>query len=138
MADAKITPCQDADNNPDDWFISKDGRQYSDDPFLTEQEIRDIANGVEADEGESDRSLHKRRVAAVAAETRSRKRHALTRRRHARERCIEACSVRLRCLEVALNPEASHTAHGTWGGHYEEDLRELRRGIANRRNHRKE
>lgn len=87
------TPCQNPDNDPNDWFIGRDGKQYPDDPFDTEEQSEAAA-----------------------------KREALIRRRRARAACYE-CYFRMQCLDIALE---DHESHGTWGGYYEEELRQIR------------
>jgi hypothetical protein len=84
-----ITPCADPANDPDDWFIERDGRQYPDESLdLDEQKA------------------------------------ALVRRRHARDKCHVECYFRTQCLTIALTkPEPPH---GTWGGYYPEELRQVR------------
>lgn len=123
------TPCWETGIDPDDWFISRDGKQYPDDEFLTEVEKANIARSVlpKADETEDE---HTERVdRAIRAAVADRRRAALQRRRKAREACYD-CPVRLQCLDLALE---GNIQHGTWGGYYEEEIREIRREIKRRR-----
>ena len=87
------TPCMD---NPDDWFIGKDGLQYADDPELSRDELTE----------------------------------ALRRRRHAREACRMDCPVRVACLDRAMT---NNEQYGTWGGYYEEEIKEIRAEIMRRK-----
>lgn len=84
-----VTPCSSPENNPDDWFIERDGRQYPDESLDLDEQ-----------------------------------REALVRRRHARDKCHVDCYLRVQCLTIALSkPEPTH---GTWGGYYPEELRQIR------------
>jgi len=122
------TPCSDPQNDPSDWFISRDGKQYPDDELLDQDAVDAALASVEltaVDDGfveAVDRSLEQ-------AEERA-KRDALKRRRKAKESCHNECYFRLQCLDIAIRTEQTH---GTWGGYTEEELRELRREIARRR-----
>lgn len=58
------------------------------------------------------------------------KREALIKRRRAKEACYD-CPIRTECLEKAV--ERGETK-GTWGGHYEEEIEILRRGIRRQKN----
>lgn len=60
------------------------------------------------------------------------KRDALVRRRKAKDGCYE-CPIRTECLEKALGRGETK---GTWGGHYEEEIEILRRGIRRQKNRR--
>jgi hypothetical protein len=112
-----ITPCADPANDPEDWFIERDGRQYPDDDhvFNTGSLLADArANGDERDE---DEILDEADADAVKA--------ALVRRRHAKDRCHVECNFRTQCLEIALS-EPTPATHGTWGGYYQEELKTIR------------
>lgn len=124
-------PCQEPDNDPDDWFIGRDGKQYPDDDFLTEDEVRRISKTVLAKSGETAEEHRDRVDAALAAAERDRRRKALARRRHAKEECF-GCPFRSGCLEKALE-ENTPATHGTWGGYFEEELRTIRLEIARRK-----
>lgn len=118
-------PCRQPENDPDDWFISKDGKQYADDPLITEDEVMAHLAQVDPD---GTRSLEEIERVWDRLEGDA-KRKALQRRRHAREKCHQ-CPVRTHCLGLALESEMTH---GTWGGYYEEELREIRKEIARRK-----
>lgn len=122
-------PCNDPEKNPDDWFISRDGKQYPDDEFLTEDEIRGITKSVLPIQGETPEEHRDRVDRALNHAESERKRRALAARRHAKEDCF-GCPIRTQCLGRALEEEQ---AHGTWGGYYEEELREIRREISRRK-----
>lgn len=122
-------PCSDPDRNADDWFLGRDGKQYPDDEFLTEAERRGVAASVLRLEGDTDVDHEDRVALALRHAEGYRRRRALTARRHAREACHE-CYFRTSCLDRAIEEEH---AHGTWGGYYEEELREIRREIARRK-----
>lgn len=121
------TPCRDPENNPDDWFIGRDGKQYPDDELVTEEDL--AAHLAEVDP-HGTRSTEE--VARIFERLKSdARRDALQRRRHAREACHEDCYFRTNCLDLAMR---NVMEHGTWGGYFEEDLRGLRLEIARRRN----
>lgn len=118
------TPCWEADGvEPDDFFIGRDGKQYPDEEFLTLEEKAAIVKTVLYRQGETVEEHQVRQERAIRAATAARKRAALARRRHAKEACF-SCPVRLECLDIALRDGIQH---GTWGGYYEEELREIRR-----------
>lgn len=115
------TPCRQPENDSNDWFLSKDGKQYPDEPLIENLEsfVADaIANGDERPEEK-----------IIATATQDALKDALRRRRHAREKCHE-CYFRMDCLDKALRGDEMH---GTWGGYYEEELREIRKEIARRK-----
>lgn len=118
-------PCK---TNSDDWFLSKDGKQYVDDDFLTEAEVKSITRSVLPLEDETTEKYRDRVDTAIKVAEADRKRRALQRRRHAKEACHE-CYFRTQCLDQALTQDQQH---GTWGGYYEEELREIRREKARR------
>lgn len=119
------TPCHSPENDPEDWFISKDGKQYADDDFLSEAEVRGITKAVLDITGETAEEHRDRVDSAIRAAESDRKRRALQRRRHAKEACHNDCYFRTTCLGLALEPNSPAT-HGTWGGYYEEELKEIR------------
>lgn len=123
--------CRQPSRNPDDWFIGRDGRQYSDDEFLSETEKQGIVRSVLRIAGETDEEHARRSEAAVNAAESGRRRVALARRRHAKEDCWE-CPVREACLAQALETPTPATS-GTWGGFYEEELAAIRVKQAARR-----
>lgn len=114
-----MTPCQDPANDPEDWFISRDGKQYPDDDLLDEETRLKIAT---LDEDEQAKVTEAAEAEALKA--------SLRRRRHARDKCYTECLLRTACLNQALE---TGVEHGTWGGYHEEQLRELRRAIERRR-----
>jgi hypothetical protein len=124
------TPCSNPENDPDDWFIGRDGKQYADEDFLSEAEERGLARSVLPIAGESPEEHEERVNTAIRVATAERRRKALAARRHAREKCHTECYFRAQCLEQALDQDQQH---GTWGGYYEEELREIRREIARRK-----
>jgi len=126
------TPCLDRKTDPNDWFIRPDGKQYSDDDFLTQGERRGVARSVIPISGETYEEHEARVRAALSAAIGGRKRAALIRRRKAKEACF-GCEIRDTCLEQAI--ERSET-HGTWGGLLEEELDEVRKEQARRRRRR--
>lgn len=128
MSDELRLPCRES-NTPDDWFISKDGKQYGDEDLLSEEEREQIAEDVARETGTGP-GLERRIDEAVDLAEAGAKRTALVRRRKARDECF-SCLLRTRCMQMAL--DEGHE-QGTWGGYYEEQLRELRRRIARRKN----
>lgn len=106
-----VTPCRRPENDPDDWFLGRDGKQYSDDPVMTVQEITDVRLQYD-NEQEAD-------LAVEEAEA-FRLREAVKRRKAARSLCHTDCILRLQCLEAGLE-----VSHGTWGGYYEEERAQI-------------
>lgn len=129
-----ITPCGDPANDPNDWFINPAGKQYPDDEFLSKAEVRAISLSVLVKPGESSEDHEGRVNAALGAAVRDRRRRALQARRHAKEACQE-CPIILECLQQALE-EPTPATHGTWGGYYEEELRDIRIEKSRRRRRR--
>lgn len=123
-------PCNRPEKNPDDWFLSKDGKQYPDEDFLTDAEVRGLAASVLRIEGETYEEHQARVDRALRAARADRRRKALRRRRDAKAAC-QTCYFRTDCLDKAIDEQIPH---GTWGGYYEEELRELREAIEQRRN----
>lgn len=125
MSDLRL-PC--AEGNGDDWFVSRDGRQYPSDDLLTDI-VRD-AIAAEADrqglDGEERVAFIEKTTDMAEGDAR---RDALRRRRHARDACHTDCLFRTRCLDMVLEGDFQH---GTWGGYYEEEIRELRRELRRR------
>jgi hypothetical protein len=128
-----LPPCADRTNDPQDWFIRSDGRQYSDEDLLTPQEVQSITLTVLSKSGETVEEHAARVQSALSAARGNRKRAALARRRRAKSLCFSDCAIRLQCLDGAL---ARREGHGTWGGYLEEELHEIRREQA-RRNRRR-
>lgn len=119
MTDELRLPCHESDS-PDDWFIRKDGRQYSDDELVTDDDVAAHLNAVDPDGTRSASEIERVRN-RLEAEA---KIAALARRRHAKEDCHTSCRVRLECLDLALQ---NGEVHGTWGGYYEEELYQIQR-----------
>ena len=111
------TPCQ--TGNPEDWFISRDGKQYSDDDLVSEEFVLAHLTAVDPNGTRSVEEIDAvwNRLEAEAI------RGALVRRRHAKDACY-TCYFRTQCLGVALEGDL---VHGTFGGYYEEELREIRK-----------
>lgn len=125
-----VVPCADPANDPDDWFIEKDGKQYPDDPTLTEEQV----NEASCDEdGLLLESVEEIEAAVNAAEAEAIK-EALRRRRHAKDKCHVECYRRLQCLGLALGEKPPE--YGTFGGYYSEELREIRKLRAERQSRR--
>lgn len=123
------TPCADRSNDPNDWFIRSDGKQYSSDDFLTEAEQGSIARSVLRLASDTP-ELHKARVdAAISAARGARKRVALAARQAAKSKCY-SCPVRIECMSKALD---NGEMHGTWGGYFEEEIAEIRNAQSHRR-----
>lgn len=125
-----IQPCADPANDPNDWFISRDGKQYTDDELVTRHDVLlgavntlGYVAGDEIDQDAWDELADKLETEA--------KREALKRRRQAKDKCFE-CYLRTNCLDMALSTESPAT-YGIWGGYFEEELRELRREISRRK-----
>jgi hypothetical protein len=112
-------PCARPENNPDDWFIGRDGKQYPDDEILSPERVAEIREAI------SDNAEHYTDPVAAAdaavdrAEERA-LRHNLAKRRHARDKCHLDCLLRLHCLGQGLE-----VSHGTFGGYYEEERRQI-------------
>lgn len=126
MTDELRLPCQESET-PDDWFISRDGKQYTDEELLTDEDRYMAWSSIEnAERRELTTEEKDRAIDRAEAEV---KRINLQRRRHAREACHD-CLFRTRCLDRALREGIEH---GTWGGYFEEQIREIRREISRRR-----
>ncbi len=97
-------PCADEANDPEDWFIEKDGLQYAWEPLVTEQD------GVDP-------------PAREVAEERAKK-AALVRRRHARDKCHTLCERRLDCLGLAIDGDRPDF-EGIRGGYFQEQLKKI-------------
>lgn len=114
-------PCQ-VSKSPDDWFIGRDGKQYPDDEFLGVEKRAQVAEKAAGAMPANTPFQEREEVIANAifdAEDAVR-RAAITRRRHARDACHVECYRRLECLSQGLE-----IPHGTWGGYYEEERREI-------------
>lgn len=110
-------PCHES---PEDWFLARDGRQYPDDELVSTDEQYDIAEEMLLADPEVTQEAYELRLETLEAD---RKAAALVRRRHAKDACF-TCYFRLQCLTLAID---GVERHGTWGGYYEEELREIRR-----------
>lgn len=123
------TPCARPENNPDDWFISRDGKQDPEESIPGASE-EDIQKALDSEEERLGRPLDEREAGKIAGRLyNDAQRAQLQLRRHAKDKCYTDCILRTQCLDVALQ---SGERHGTWGGYYEEELREIRRGISRR------
>lgn len=120
------TPCQTSDD-PDAWFIGRDGKQYPDDDLIGENELDGLKRSILPIEDETEEQHRDRVDSAIATLEGERRRQALIRRRRARDACYE-CYFRLQCLDLALD---NNEGHGTWGGYTEEQLRQIRKEQAN-------
>lgn len=114
-----VTPCQRPENDPDDWFIGKDGKQYSDDEILSPERVAEIRQAIHDNAEHYTDPTAAADAAVDRAEERATK-AALTKRRHARDKCHLECILRLQCLGAGLD-----VSHGTWGGYFEEERREI-------------
>lgn len=116
-----VTPCARPDNDPNDWFIGKDGKQYADDVLVTEADIDAWIDSV--DIGKTPTPSERESIRSVLEEPILKAR--LKARRDAKDACFTECYLRNECLSIALgdNPPT----HGTFGGYYEEELKEIRR-----------
>jgi hypothetical protein len=122
----EITPCQDPENDPNDWFIEKDGRQYYDEPVLGAQEVRDLWDEC-LTTGEDG-------MVALQRANAERLRENVVKRRHAKDKCFTECPMRGACLEQGLSEDFVVAQYGIWGGYYPEELRAIQRqGRARRR-----
>lgn len=111
-----LTPCQRPENNPEDWFIEKDGRQYADDDLVAIEDAEEIASDFHPDD-------HSGIEGAIAEAEAEAVRENLRRRRHAKDACY-TCYFRLQCLTAAMDERPNH---GTWGGYFPEELRQILR-----------
>lgn len=114
-----VPPCRRAENDPDDWFIERDGKQYPDDVLVPDEELEKVAFEARAlyVEGREDMLI----------------RDALRRRRQAKEKCWNECITRVRtaCLDVAMSSDVQE--YGIHGGYYPEEIRKMKRALAQRR-----
>lgn len=112
------TPCRDPQNDPEDWFIDKDGKQYPDDDFVTTQQVNDAADAIPGFD-KDDLDQWETLVETLEEDA---KKTALRKRRHARDKCYTECYFRTHCAQAALD---TRPEHGTWGGYYREELKVL-------------
>lgn len=117
-------PCASRENDPNDWFIGKDGRQYSDETLVTEVQVLTALEDAGFDGSDMDAAEQ-----FVIRMTEVAEADAIRRRRHAKDACVVECYFRNKCLRKALE---GGEVHGTWGGYFEEELREIRKEIARR------
>lgn len=129
MTDLRL-PCR--EGNSDDWFIDRHGKQYADEELLTEEVREAIHTEAERLELVGEDRVEFVEKAENRAEADAR-RDALRTRRQAKQACHD-CLLRTRCLEAAIDGDIQH---GTWGGYYEEEIKEIRREIARRKRARK-
>jgi hypothetical protein len=119
-------PCADPANDPEDWFLEKNGKQYDDDVLVTEELLDaylvDLRAAYDAT-GLEGWPLPERDVARVDLEAHKLK-EALRRRRHAKDKCHVECYFRLQCLSRALDGEGG-IEYGTQGGYYPEELKKI-------------
>lgn len=117
-----IPPCRRPENDPEDWFIGRDGKQYSDDEFLGVQgRARAAGLALEAaPEGLTVAEYLDIANKAIAHAEGEALRQALIRRRKARERCHLECILRLHCLDAGLEDP-----HGIWGGYFAEERSQI-------------
>jgi hypothetical protein len=114
-----VQPCALPENNPDDWYLRPDGKQYSDES-LAPADLLDLvqeaaqARRIRPDEAE----------AIIEDAERDLARDAIVRRRHAKDKCHTECYFRLQCLDLALRNDETF---GTWGGYYQEELADIRK-----------
>lgn len=111
-------PCRDPENDPDDWFIEADGKQYVEDNLLTEAQIEEIHVSHDGAPAEVvDAALDEAEAEAL--------KRALQRRRHAKDKCFTQCEARLQCLGMRLDGPASGATSGIFGGYYPRELRAI-------------
>lgn len=113
-----LVPCERPENDPQDWFIEKDGKQYPFDDLITDDDVADYLERVDPPVDQVSIKDIREILEAEAVKD------ALVRRRHAKDKCHVECYFRLQCLEMALD---QHERYGTWGGYYAEELRAIRR-----------
>lgn len=126
------TPCADPTNDPQDWFIRSDGKQYSFEDLLTEDEIKLIGLSVLPRAGETFAEHEDRRRLACNAARNNRRRSMLARRRRAVGLCWSDCPApkREECFVGALERVERH---GTWGGRTEEQWAQIHATNASRK-----
>jgi len=104
-----VRPCEDPANDPEDWFLERDGKQYVDDVLVTDEELENVHWEQRAD--------------YVEGLTDLRVRAALRRRRHAKDKCFTLCEQRASCLSQAL--DGLTIEYGIFGGYDREERREI-------------
>lgn len=118
-------PCTDPEKR-DDWFIAKDGKQYPDDEFLTDDQKDDLGSAAARmveNQTAGDRTFSEMYEELVEDTEEELKRQALIRRRQAKDACY-TCYFRMDCLDIAMRDDTIKS--GTWGGYYEEQLKILK------------
>lgn len=123
-------PCRAPENDPDDWFIEKDGRQYDDEELLTDAQRQAIVVEVLAGTTANDPNVLEKTEAAVDEANAEAGRTALARRRRAKDACATECPVRQWCLG---DLEDGDHEYGTRGGYYPEERRAMLRLLKRRR-----
>lgn len=124
-----MTPCQDPANDPDDWFLGRDGKQYSDDILVTDEDVEEALISRGWPEGVTRQTVIDALTAEVVREN-------LTRRRHAKDLCHTECPARFACLGLAFDPTRdlpNVVPSGTWGGYFEEERKAMATEVERRR-----
>jgi hypothetical protein len=116
---AYVPPCGMPENDPNDWFIEKDGRQYSDESIFTVDEVASIWDLAYAEDLNPDEVLDEA--------TQKRLKANLVKRRHAKDKCHRECKIRTQCLSQGMDTPWGVRAYGIWGGYYPEELRVIDR-----------
>lgn len=119
------TPCSDPANDPNDWFIERDGRQYHDEPVLSADEVRALWDEC-LETGEDG-------MVALVRANNERLKDNQRRRRKAKDLCHNECPLRTECLQLGLSSDFAVQSHGIWGGYYPEELRAIQREGRSRR-----
>lgn len=112
-----MTPCADQANDPEDWFIERDGRQYADEQVVTDAQVGERMQQAYLEDRTCGEDEMRAELEAEATKA------ALVRRRHAKDKCY-TCYGRIACLSLALADEPPR--HGIWGGYYGEELKLIR------------
>lgn len=107
-----VTPCADPANDPEDWYLDKDGRQYADVDLVTEEALAEAIverDMLWADQGQVNRLRADLEIEAA--------KDGVVRRRHAKDACF-TCYHRTLCLGKALD---NREQFGIWGGYTPEE-----------------
>lgn len=121
MSEHAITPCADPANDPQDWFIRPDGKQYAFEDLLTEDEGRRITLSVLPLADESPEA-HEVRCEGARQAARNNRRALMLRRRQAAKASCFRCPIQRSCGNGAIE---RREMHGTWGGMFEEEIAQV-------------
>lgn len=120
-----VPPCGSTENDPNDWYLEKDGRQYVDEPVLAADEVRALWDQCVVDGTDP--------MTALQQATEDRLAENQKRRRDAKAKCFHECPMRTMCLEKGFGDGSRIETYGIWGGYDGSELRSMQRELRKRR-----